>query len=145
MFDERFVRFIGRHHVMTLATVGGGGMPYCANLFYAFDEEAGVFVFTSDDRTRHYGEMLSAGFAAASIVLETKNVGKIQGLQLQGKVYLPEGEELARARKRYLKRFPYAAAAELTLWILRPTFMKLTDNVLGFGKKLIWNIDSQNS
>ncbi len=138
MFDGRFVKFIRKHHVMTLATAGRDEV-YCANVFYAFDADAGVFIFTSDDKTRHYVEMKDSGFAAGSIVLETRNVGKIQGLQLQGKVHMPEGEELARARRRYLKRFPYAAATGLTLWVMRPVFMKLTDNRLGFGKKLIWN------
>ena len=38
----------------------------------------------------------------------------------------------------YIKRFPYTAIADLTLWRLEADFMKLTDNTLGFGKKLIW-------
>ncbi len=144
MLDGRFERFIGKHHVMTLATTGSGG-AYCANVFYAFDKEAGAFVFTSDEATRHSREMQKTGRAAGSIVLETRIVGKVQGLQLQGDVYMPEGRELERARARYLKRFPYAAAAPLTLWMLRPTFLKLTDNTLGFGKKLIWEGDTSIS
>ncbi len=44
-----------------------------------------------------------------------------------------------KVRRTYLKRFPYAVAApDLPLWILRPYRMKLTDNTLGFGKKLTW-------
>jgi uncharacterized protein YhbP (UPF0306 family) len=39
----------------------------------------------------------------------------------------------------YIKRFPYAAVAPLNIWVIEPDFMKLTDNTLGFGKKLIWN------
>jgi uncharacterized protein YhbP (UPF0306 family) len=39
---------------------------------------------------------------------------------------------------RYIKEFPYAAVADLELWRLEADFMKLTDNTLGFGKKLIW-------
>jgi uncharacterized protein YhbP (UPF0306 family) len=27
----------------------------------------------------------------------------------------------------------------LNIWAVVPTFIKLTDNTLGFGKKLIWN------
>ena len=49
------------------------------------------------------------------------------------------------ARRAYLKRFPYAALAELTLWAIRPDYMKLTDNTLGFGKKLIWNDKLESS
>ncbi len=38
----------------------------------------------------------------------------------------------------YLKKFPYAALADLNLWRMEAETMKLTDNTLGFGKKLIW-------
>ena len=71
---------------------------------------------------------------ALSIVLETRIVGRVQGLQVAGKAHRGDDE----ARKSYIKRFPYAAAADLELWMVEPTFMKLTDNTLGFGKKLIW-------
>lgn len=137
--DERIIKFIKDHHVMTSATLGADGEPYCANLFYGYIAEANCFVFTTEEKTRHYGEMLSSGFMAASIVLETRTAGRVRGLQMQGRVALAEGETLARARKSYVRRFPYAAAAELVLWTFRPTFMKYTDNTLGFGKKLIWH------
>jgi uncharacterized protein YhbP (UPF0306 family) len=71
-------------------------------------------------------------------VLETKTVGKIRGLQICGEAFAPDGELLAQARKRYLRRFPYAAVMEPELWILRPTLLKLTDNRLGFGHKILW-------
>jgi hypothetical protein len=41
-------------------------------------------------------------------------------------------------RNTYLKRFPFALAAKLDLWILYIDYIKMTDNLLGFGKKLIW-------
>lgn len=143
--DERILRFIGRHHVMTIASVGAAGEPYCANLFYSYMAEDNLFVFTTEEKTRHYGEMLRNEFVAASIVLETKTVGKVQGLQLQGRARLAEEAIIKRARRSYIRRFPYAAIADLTLWTLSPTFMKLTDNTLGFGKKLIWNGTGETS
>ena len=39
----------------------------------------------------------------------------------------------------YIKAFPYAAVADLSLWRIEADMMKLTDNTLGFGKKLIWH------
>ena len=78
-------------------------------------------------------ESLNAA-VAASIVLETRTVGKIQGLQITGRIEAAqEGDKML-----YIKRFPYTAVADLTLWRLEADFMKLTDNTLGFGKKLIW-------
>lgn len=137
--NERFVRFLRRHHVLTLATVADG-VPYCSNAFYCYDKERNLIVFTSDPATRHAQEMERNPRVAASVVLETKIVGRVQGLQLCGTATRAD----ERAKRTYLKRFPYAALAELTLWAIEPDFMKLTDNTLGFGKKLIWN-DKQES
>ncbi len=128
------VRFVGRHHVLTLATCSDKG-PWCANCFYAFDKRRGVWYFTSDPTTRHGEEMARNPQVAASIVLETRVVGRVQGLQIRGRVR-PADET---GRSCYLKRFPYAAVADLHLWMLEPEELKLTDNTLGFGKKLRWN------
>ena len=132
--DERFIKFIKKHHVLTLATVNGEGMPYVANCFYAFDTKRNLFVFTSDLATRHGAEMAANSSVALSVVLETRIVGRVQGLQVTGEAMRGDDE----ARKCYIKRFPYAAAADLELWMVEPTMMKLTDNTLGFGKKLVW-------
>ncbi len=133
--DERIVRFLRKHHVLTLATADQRGMPYCSNAFYCYDAARNMFVFTSDLTTRHGREMELNPRIAASVVLETRIVGRVQGLQLCGEAERADDQ----ARKAYIKRFPYAALAELTLWTIRPDYMKLTDNTLGFGKKLIWN------
>ena len=132
--DERFIKFIKKHHVLTLATVNSEGMPYVANCFYAFDTKRNLFVFTSDLATRHGAEMAANSSVALSIVLATRIVGRVQGLQVTGRALRGDDE----ARKCYIKRFPYAAAADLELWMVEPTMMKLTDNTLGFGKKLVW-------
>lgn len=137
--EAAIARFIGRHHVMTLATVSADGSPYCANLFYAYDRKRNVFVFTSDGTTRHAREMEADSRVAASIVLETRIVGKVQGLQICGTVGRGDKDDYMA----YVKRFPYAAAVgKLEIWRLTPDFMKLTDNTLGFGKKLTWTRNS---
>ena len=165
--DGAIVRFIGRHHVLTLATTGVGPMgaepketeertaeertaeeraadgaerkrgaevPWCCNLFYAYDKVRNRFIFSSGPETRHGQELKRNSRVAASIVLETRVVGRVQGLQITGEA-TPADEA---GRGVYLKRFPYAAVLELNLWQLSPDCMKLTDNTLGFGKKLIW-------
>lgn len=131
---EAILRFITKHHVLTLATTDARGV-WCSNCFYAFDKVRGCLIFTSGPETRHAQQMEASPEVAASIVLETRIVGRVQGLQLCGHVE-KGGEE---ARKCYLKRFPYAAVSDLHLWELHPATLKLTDNTLGFGKKLLWN------
>lgn len=132
--DTRIVRFLKKHHVLTLAT-SSEGAPYCSNAFYCYDAERNLLIFTSDMATRHAQQMARNPCVAVSVVLETKVVGRVEGLQLCGKAARAD----EAARRAYLRRFPYAALAELTLWAIAPDFMKFTDNTLGFGKKLIWN------
>ena len=131
---KKIEQFIGRHHVLTLASATTTGAPYCCNCFYAYDAATGAFIFTSDPPTNHGKMMCENDRVAASIVLETRTVGKVQGLQITGKVKQAiDGDKLL-----YLKSFPYAVVADLHLWRLEADFLKLTDNTLGFGKKLIW-------
>ena len=123
--------------MLTLAT-SSGNQPWCANCFYAWLEDESAFVFTSDDDTRHIRDLEEGNKVAGSVVLETKIVGKIRGIQFTGELFKPEGELYKRSRKAYLKRFPYAAAVKLELWILQVDYIKMTDNRLGFGKKIEW-------
>ena len=132
--DQRITTFIRKHHVLTLATVGGDNLPYVANCFYAYDTLRNRIIFTSDLSTRHAQEMTHNPRVALSIVRETRIVGCVEGIQIEGVAERGNDE----AKRLYIKRFPYAAVAPLTLWEVEPTRMKLTDNKLGFGKKLIW-------
>lgn len=132
--DKKIERFISRHHVLTLATATNDGAPYCCNCFYAYDADTAAFIFTTDSTTRHGQMMVENNRVAASIVLETRTVGKVQGLQITGTIKpTVDGDKMT-----YIKSFPYAAVADLHLWRLEADFLKLTDNTLGFGKKLIW-------
>lgn len=135
--DERIIKFIHKHHVLTLAT-SCKGIPYCSNCFYTYSEDDNVFIFSSDRDTKHIQDLQCGNYVAASVVLETNTVGKIQGLQINGTLSEPTGELAKKAKKHYLKRFPFARLMETTLWTLRPDYIKMTDNRLGFGKKLIW-------
>ena len=85
MIDKRIIDFIKRHHVLTLATVSSEGDPYCAACFYAYDKERNRLIFTSDDATRHAQDMLQNASVAIGITLETRVVGKVQGVQICGK------------------------------------------------------------
>ena len=132
--DERFAKFIAKHHVLTLATVNSEGKPYVANCFYAYDKEENAIIFTSDSATLHAQQMAADARVAISIVLETKVVGRIEGIQICGTAK----QGTAKDKLTYIARFPYAAVMPLNIWRVEPHFMKLTDNKLGFGKKLIW-------
>jgi len=105
-------------------------------------EEKNALGFTTGHETRHGKEFLKNKVVAGSVVLETQVIGKIRGIQFQGIVSEPEGELLKTVRKSFLKRFPVAMLMETHLWIVELTHIKMTDNRLGFGKKIIWEKDS---
>lgn len=136
--EKRIIEFIGKHHVLTLATCYDN-VPWCANCFYTYLEDENAFVFTSDTDTRHIREATDNNHVAGSVVLETSIVGKIRGIQFSGRLEPAEGKLGTKAKKAYLKKFPYAALMDTTLWILKLSHIKMTDNRLGFGKKLIWD------
>ncbi|MCX6303882.1 MAG: hypothetical protein NT040_02840 [Bacteroidetes bacterium] len=155
--EQRILDFIGEHHILTLA-ISRGNQPYCATCYYAYLGEQNQFIFTSDHDTRHIRDVVEGNNyrVAGTIALETKIVGKIRGIQFTGFIRdlrpadadpaespapgpALQGREYQTARARYLKRFPIARLMpNLHLWSLTPDYIKMTDNRLGFGKKLIW-------
>ena len=135
--DKRIVDFIRKHHVLTLAT-SAEGLPWCAHCFYAYMKEENRLVFTSDDNTRHARDAEKNPEVAGGIVLETSVIGKIQGIQFRGIMRRPFKSEERSIQLAYLKRFPFAALMDTSLWVLELRYIKMTDNRLGFGKKLIW-------
>ena len=137
MLDKKIIEFISEHHVLTLA-VSNNNIPYCANCFYVFDENNNKLIFTSDKSTRHILDTENNNVVAGSIVLETKKVGKIQGIQFNGFLEEIEGNYYKEANKLYLKHYPYAILKKTSLWSVDIKYIKMTDNRLGFGKKLIW-------
>jgi uncharacterized protein YhbP (UPF0306 family) len=181
--EKRIARFLRKHHVLTLSTTGGES-SWSAHVFYAYMHDHEALVFTSDPKTRHGREMLENPSVSGGIVLETKVVGKIRGIQLTGKVALLEmkderikNKELDKddeeerlkishqspvthhsslitssasrithhsLRAAYLKRFPYAIATKLDLWVLELEYVKMTDNRLGFGTKLEWRKETKD-
>lgn len=120
--------------MLSLATSDGLELSACS-LFYTFDQEKISFVVASSDETEHIKNISKNQKVAGTVVLETKIVGKIEGVQFRGE-FLPLDDEALK--KLYFKGFPYALAMNPKLWQIKISYFKLTDNTLGFGKKIIW-------
>jgi uncharacterized protein YhbP (UPF0306 family) len=135
---EKITNFINQHHVLSLATTDLTTISVCS-LFYVYSPQDITFVVASDDDTTHIRHIKNKNNIAGNILLETKTIGKIQGLQFYGEFFLLEDDELS---KLYFKKFPYALAMQPKLWQIKVSYFKLTDNRLGFGKKIIWQDSS---
>ncbi|MFI3295449.1 MAG: pyridoxamine 5'-phosphate oxidase family protein [Rikenellaceae bacterium] len=130
VMDPRISKFLRKHHVLTLCT-SIEGQAWVSHAFYVVSS-TGDLVFTSAPQTRHIYEGEINPRVAVSVVLESRIVGRLQGIQITG--ILHQGDE--SDKKAYIKRFPYAAASLEPMWRVEILTAKLTDNTLGFGKKL---------
>ncbi len=137
--DKRILKFLSKHHVLNLCTCSNN-TPWSCSCFYAFDEQQNRFIITSYDDTFHSQQANINPLVSGTIVLETKIIGKIQGIQFTGKMIKIENNKNENARKIYLNKFPFAVFMKTTLWAISVEHFKYTDNRLGFGKKIVWKI-----
>jgi len=112
--DQRMAKFLNKHHVMTLATCREN-RPWCCQCFYVYVERLRGLVFTSDATTRHITEAMEQPHVAGSIALESTVVGKLQGIQLEGKIVEADGELLREIKNSYMKRFPFVLLMDVKL------------------------------
>jgi len=131
---QKIQEFIQEHHVLSLATSVEDELSVCS-LFYLYDAKSNSFVVASSEETTHIKHIKKNPKVAANILLETKKVGEIKGLQIRGDFQRLKN---SRLQANYFKKFPYALAMMPKLWSLEVECFKLTDNALGFGKKIIW-------
>ncbi|HEJ9148039.1 TPA: YhbP family protein [Serratia marcescens] len=134
---EHIRLFIGKQHVLTLCA-GDGLDMWCANCFYVFDAAAMALWLMTEPHTRHGGLMLNNSRVVGTIAPKPKSIALIRGVQYRAEAVLLSGEEAEAARARYCKRFPIARAMKASVWRLDLHEVKMTDNTLGFGKKLHW-------
>ncbi|CNK71462.1 Uncharacterized protein conserved in bacteria [Yersinia frederiksenii] len=131
-------RFLRRQHVLTLCA-GSGMDMWCANCFYVFDEAPMALYLMTEKHTRH-GELMQINpQVVGTIATASRTVALIKGIQYRGEITPLQGEAEQAARQRYCRRFPVAKIASAPLWQLTLLEIKMTNNTLGFGKKLHWN------
>ena len=135
--NKRIQKFITENKVLTMCT-SKENVPYCASCCYAYDEENQLLIFSSENHTRHIEEAIKNSQVAGTINTESKTVAKIQGIQFKGEFIIPNEEQQSNYYQIYYKKFPFAKAMKAPIWAIELTWIKMTDNTLGFGKKLEW-------
>ncbi len=130
---EKINVFLAKHHLLSLAT-SADNVPQSASLFYAYDAEKVTFVVASDTKTEHIKNVLDNKTVSGTVALETDEVGKIEGIQFRATMKAISQKE----GHLYFKAYPFAKVMNPQLWAIELEDIKLTDNRLGFGKKLHW-------
>ncbi len=154
---ERVKAFLDAHNTMTVATVGSRGEPQAAAVFYAADERLNLY-FLSSASSRHSQNLLRDARVAATIYADGQAWQAIRGVQIEGAVELVEDVTMqAQAARTYAGRYDFVRGllndggdgpvalrgpvASSRFYLLRPVWMRLIDNTLGFGHKEEWTFD----
>ena len=132
--DERIVKFLKKMHLASVCTIDDEGQPYAFSAFYALDELNFSLLLASSDESSHIKFLKNSKLVAGTVALDTKIVGKIEGVQFQGVMREAKENEI----EIYFKRFFYAKAMNPKIWSISLEKLKFTSNVLGFGKKIKW-------
>jgi uncharacterized protein YhbP (UPF0306 family) len=135
--QQHIIRFLNKQHVLTLCA-GNGAEMWCANCFYVFDAERMALWLMTEPHTQHGGLMQQNSTVVGTIAPQPKSIALIKGVQYRGEIALLQGDDDRLARERYCQRFPVAKAMKAPIWQLTLQEVKMTDNTLGFGKKLHW-------
>jgi hypothetical protein len=135
--EDKIWKFIADNKVFTLATSVDNN-PYCASCFYAYDAVSNTLVFSSDEHTKHIKQAVQNKQVSGTINTELTTVAKIKGIQFTGVFINPTKEEAKELYSTYYEKFPFARAKPAPIWAIKLNWVKMTDNTLGFGKKLEW-------
>lgn len=134
---SHLIRYLKKQHVLSLCCSAGNEL-WCANCYYVFDEARMAFWLMTEPDTRH-GLLVSKNpHVAGTINGQPKTVLLIKGVQYRGRIRQLREEEAVEARHAYQRRFPMSRSVSAPLWEITLDELKMTDNALGFGKKIAW-------
>lgn len=139
-FPQKAFDFIQAAKVLTYCT-SVDQQPHCAPCYYSFLKQGEDYflLFKSSEDTQHIREALINPLVAGSILPNRKmEVSSNQGIQFKG-LFIVDSEERAKLKKSYYAKFPFAKAVPGEVWAIQLEHIKMTDNTLGFGKKLKWS------
>ncbi|ORM65006.1 hypothetical protein PRCB_26035 [Pantoea rodasii] len=141
---SHLIRYLKKQHALSLCASNGDDL-WCANCFYVFDEARMAFWLMTEPDTRHGALMLQNSRVAGTVNGQPKTVLLIKGVQYRGRIQQLTDESEEQARHAYQKRFPVARKVKAPLWEITLDEVKMTDNALGFGKKIVWQRDNNGA
>lgn len=135
--EKKIFKYINSNQVLTFST-SIDNQSYCALCFYVFDEANHTLIFLSDKETRHIKVAMSNSKVSGTITNDEISISKLRGIQFLGEFIVPDKLLTSEFYDKYYKRFPFARMKPSPIWGIKLSYIKMTDNTLGFGKKIIW-------
>jgi len=144
--DEAYIELLDCT-TMTLSTVGLGGQPHAAPVYFVAQTSLLRLYFFSDPTSQHIQDATTGKQAAAAIYPQCFDYQDIRGLQMHGVISLVErGKDWEVAWELYQAKFPFVRhlkpiVARNSLYAFAPHWLRLVDNRRGFGFKQEWRLE----
>ena len=135
ILNPHISNFISSCVNLTVATCADN-QPYWANCFYVFDAENNLLICKSDVQTVHMHQAAANKLIAGTILPNSLDFAAIKGIQFTGIFILPENDNW---KDQYIAQYPIAKEMPGTIWAIQINEIKMTDNSLGFGTKILWS------
>lgn len=130
--------FISKNKIASICFVTEQNQPYCVTCFYYFDKASFSLVFKSSKGTTHDSFIREGAIISGTILPDKLDFLKLKGIQFSGVLMKEDEIESNGLKGKYTKKYLIGAAIPGYVWAARLTFVKFTDNSLGFGSKSIW-------
>lgn len=135
---DTLIHFLQKQTCATICCSDENGNPYCFSCYYSFNNADGLLYFKSSPASQH-SILLQKNRNIAGTVLPDK-ISKLitRGVQFQGEL-LDQFHSITKdAFANYHLRHPLAIGFKGNVYVIQINQVKMTDNSLGFGKKIIW-------
>lgn len=132
-------KFINENKIAAICCTDGNNQPYCFHCFYVLDATHNLLFFKSSENTLH-GRLLSENpDVAGSILPQKMEMLALKGIQFTGTVLYSDFPDQINPDIYYHKKLPLGLTKRGHVYCIQLQSIKMTDNSVLFGKKLIWN------
>ena len=134
--DKAIVDFIEKQKTASVCCLDEDGNPYCFSIFYVFDKVERRLYFKSSASSNHGHYLKLNNRIAGTIMPDKLNTLAVKGIQFTG--FVENNPVHHHATTEYHKKIPIALAMPGEVWTIQLETIKMTDNTIGFGKKILW-------
>lgn len=137
--QQHISNFIAQQTVASVCCSGPEGDLHCFSCYYAYNENQELLYFKTSDDSLHMQYLLKNALLAGTILPDKLNKLSIKGIQFNGELLRTSHAQDNDAAKLYHRRFPFALAMPGIVYTIKLNRLKMTDNTLGFGTRLVWD------
>lgn len=137
--QQHIAHFISNQSLASVCCMGPENELHCFTCYFAYNDKLQLLLFKSSDNSLHTKFLLQNPVLAGTILPDKHNKFYSKGIQFNGRILPLSHPQANDASKFYHKKFPFALTMKGTVYSIRLDRIKMTDNTMGIGTKLIWD------